>query len=451
VTTFSPLSTDREPWLAARAQPPETGLPAERVAAIMAEELRDLPFPPHPIALQPFLLPAAAYRELLDAAADLLALIRRSAEHGGHRLADRLSALRLDPADRPFWTEDEEWESRHCADLARPDVVLTADGPKFVEFNVSGAFGGMLHYQLYQRAWQRVREEAGLPAYIGVDAYARLARLIEDTCRELGTPPSVVLVGTLREWGPHTPPRHFRQLADLLRGQGIDAVHLDFEELVEGVGAPGKARYPLGLAQFDAQDARDLGYDIGPVRAAQAAGFRLIPSASSFLLHTKRQLALLSEGQPWMSDQDRALADRYLPWTRLLGDRKVRWHGAEHHLPTLLVEQRERFVLKGSTGCSGSQVYFGGRTAPGEWAALVGDAARDDYHIAQEVVEAVAQPVDVLEHTGETVRVLANPVISPFVVGGAGVGCFARFIPDRRPGIVSALSGARLSCLLAEG
>lgn len=448
MTTTTPAGT--APWLTTPAEPPEIGLPVGRIAEIVAEEFRDLPFPVHPIALQPFLLSQPAYRELLDAAAALLALIRRSAEHSGTGTAGRLAALGLDPADCPYWTEDEEWELRHCADLARPDVVLGPDGPKFVEFNVSGAFGGMLHFQLFQRAWQRIREEARQPAFVAVDAFARLARLLEDTCRDLGAPPSVVLVGTPREWGPDTPPRHFLQQADLLRQHGIDAVHMDFEDLVEGVNAPGRPRYQLGIAQFDVHDAEEYGYDISPVRKAQAHGFRLIPSASSWLLHTKRQLALLSEGQPWMTDQDRELAARYLPWTRTVSDRTVVWHGAEHHLPTLLLEQREQFVLKGSTGFSGAQVYFGGRTDPAGWAALVERATGSGYHIAQEVVESVPLPVDVLEESGEISRVVANPVISPFVVGGTGVGCFGRFVADHRPGIISALSQARLTCLLAE-
>jgi hypothetical protein len=447
-TTTTPGATAL--WLTAPAQPPEIGAPVERIAEIMRDELRDLPFPPYPIALQPFLLPQPAYHELLNAAADLLALIRRSAEHGGTSTAARLAALGLDPADCPYWTDDEDWELRHCADLARPDVVLSQDGPKFVEFNVSGAFGGMLHFQLYQRAWQRIREQAGRPSFIAVDAYARLARLVENTCRELGEPPSVVLVGTPREWGPNTPLRHFRQQADLLRQHGVDAIHVDFEDLVDGLDIPGRARYRLGIAQFNVHDAEELGYDISPVRKAQAHGFRLIPSASAWLLHTKRQLALLSEGQPWMTARDRELAARYLPWSRNTGDRTVLWHNAEYHLPTLLVDHRERFVLKGVTGCSGAQVHFGGRTGPADWAALVERAANTGRYIAQEVVEAVPLPVDVLEASGEISRVAANPVISPFIVDGVGAGCFGRFVPDRRPGVISALSRARLTCLLAE-
>lgn len=440
------------PWLSARSEPPEIGLPVERIAAIMREEFRELPFSPYPMALQPFVLPQPAYRELIDAAAALLALIRRSAELAGPDTAGRLAALRLDRADCPYWTEDEAWELRHCADLARPDVVVGPAGPKFVEFNVSGAFGGMLHFQLYQRGWQRIREEAGLPAFVSVGAYPRLARLIEDTCRELDVPPSVVLVGTPREWGPDTPLRHFRQQADLLRQHGINAVHLDFEDLVDGIGPAdgGPLRHPLGLAQFDVHDAEQLGYDISPVRAAQARGFRLLPSASSWLLHTKRQLGLLSEGRPWMTDREKELAARYLPWTRILRDCETVWRGASYDLPKLLVERPDQFVIKGFTGMSGAQVHFGGRTEPAEWAALVERAVAGDSHIVQEVVPSVPMPVDVLEESGEIVRVSANPVMSPFVIDGGGAGCFGRYVADHQPGIVSALSRAGLSSMVAE-
>ncbi|MBP2326410.1 hypothetical protein JOF56_006795 [Kibdelosporangium banguiense] len=437
-------------WFGERIEPVTVGLRPDEVAEIMRDELRELPLPPHPISLQPFVIPRTSYRELLQAAGDLLGLIRRSMLHSGTDRASRIAALGIDPADCPIWTDDEEWELRHCADLARADVVLGVDGPKFVEFNVSGAFGGMLHFQLYQRAWQRVAERAGQPAFVSAGAFARFAGLIERTCAELGVPPSIALVGTPREWGPRTPPRHFLHQADLLRQHGIEAVHLDFEELLDGIGAPGDLRYPLGVAQFTVRDANDLGYDISPAQIAQTRGFRLIPSASAWLLHTKKHLALLSEGQPWMTAQDHDLAARYLPWSRIVGDRKVRWRDGHYELTELLLDQRENFVLKGATGCSGAEVVFGGRSTPQEWAALVEEAARGGYHIVQEVVPAQPMPVDVMEESGEVNRIVANPVISPFVIDGTAVGCFGRFVADQRPGIISALSQARLTCLLAE-
>ena len=79
--------------------------------------------------------------------------------------AGRIAALGIDPADCPLFTPDEDFELRHSADMTRADVIIGPDGPKFVEFNVSGAFGGMVHFQLYAEgvgAHPRAGRAAGL-------------------------------------------------------------------------------------------------------------------------------------------------------------------------------------------------------------------------------------------------------------------------------------------------
>jgi len=437
-------------WFGAPTGPPKIALPPEQRVEIIRHEMRDLPLDVFPVALQPFVVPRESYRQLLTATADMLDLLRRAVLGLAADRAGRMAAIDLDPDQCPLFTADEDFELRHCADMARADVVISADGPKFVEFNVSGAFGGMVHFQQHQRAWQRIRERAGRPAFIGVDAYARLAVLIERTCAELGVPPSVALVGTPREWGPQTPTRNFDLQAAMLRRHGVYAEHLDFEDLLAGIGLPGPLRHPLGLAQFTHEDARVLGYDVSPVEAARDAGFRLIPSQTSRLLHSKKTLALVSEGLPWMTARDRELAARYLPWSRVVGDRKVEWRGDRHDLPRLLVEWQDRFVLKGATGCSGQEVTFGASSSQREWTDLVEDALATGYYIAQEVVESERYPVDVMHSSGDIERISANSVISPFCIGGTPAGCFARFVASERPGIISALTSAMLGCLVAE-
>jgi hypothetical protein len=437
-------------WFGAPTEPPQVGLDPERVVDILRHELRELPMSGYPITITPMVVPRPSYLELMTATRDLLDLLRRAVINIADDRAGRIEALDLDPDDFPMVTDDDDFELRHCADMARPDVVIGADGPKFVEFNVSGAFGGMVHFQLYQRSWQRIRELAGAPAYVGMGAFSRLALLIEEVCAELRVPPAATLIGTPREWGPETSPRHFEIQANMLRGYGIHAEHLDFEELLTGLGRRGPLSEQIGIGEFTVQDANELGYDVSPVRTALDAGFRLIPSGSCWLLHTKKLLGLLSEGQPWMDAADRALAARYLPWTRLVGDRKVRWHDEQHDLARLLIDQRDRFVLKGATGCSGSEVIFGSRVTAPAWSDAVDMALRDGYHVAQEVVESLPYPLDVSPAPGEVVRVRANSVISPFAIGGRAAGCFARFVTDDQPGVISALSRAQLTCLLAE-
>lgn len=446
-------ATRTTPWFDRYREPPDIGVPPADIARILGEETGGLrPLPPYPVPLQPLLLPLPAFRELLRAATDLLALVRKAVLRGAPDRAGRIEALGIDRADCPLFLPDEDpgedFELRHCADMARADVVIGAGGPKFVEFNVSGAFGGMQDCSAHQQAWRRIAALAGRPSFLGVDPWARLATLVERTCAELGLPPGIAVVDDLGDGNLLRTGRSMQMWLDGLRAHGVAATHLDLAGLLDGIGQP--PRQPLGLAGFDLDDLRAAGHDIGPARQALDAGFRMIPSQTSWLLHSKKVLAWLSEGLSWMDAADRAVVDRYVPWSRVVGDRPVWWRGRRYELPRLLVERRESFVLKGATGCSAQEVTFGSWTEPPEWERRVADGVRTGYPIAQEVVESAPYPVDILLESGDIMRVMANAVVSPFCLGGAGAGCTARFDWAERPGIVLCANGAVQTCLLAD-
>lgn len=63
------------------------------------------------------------------------------------------------------------------------------------------------------------------------------------------------------------------------------------------------------------------------------AGLTAIPSQSARLVDSKKMLARLSEGLPWMSDAGRALVSRFVPWTRIVRDRIVHWRGRTFGAP----------------------------------------------------------------------------------------------------------------------
>lgn len=443
-------ATERRSWLGAGTDPPEIGATPELVADVMADELREVPRAGYPLAMSPIVVPRESYHELLSAASGLLALLRRVALEVAPDRAGRLAALCVDPDTCPLFSDDEAFELRHFADMARPDVIIGPNGPKFIEFNVSGCFGGMAHALVHQRAWRRVRDAVGRPAFVSVDPYARYAELLANTCAELGVPPSAVLVGTARDWGPGTSNRVFDIQVDALRQYGVHATHLDFDDLLAGLGIPGTPSPAVGVAAFSQQDAENTGYDIEPARIAMAAGLRLIPTESSRFLHSKVTLALLSEGRPWMSARDVEMVRRYVPWSRVVGDRPVEWRGAMTDLPGLLIGSQDRFLLKGANGCAGEEVFPGWATSESAWAELVTKAVRDGGFIAQERVEHVPYPLDMLTESGAVERVRAEAVVSPFCLGGAPAGCYVRFTTlgggaDRIGG-----PGASRTCLVAE-
>jgi hypothetical protein len=439
-----------QPWFGHRTAPPEIGLAPEQIVDTLTGAFRGIPRSNFPLALQPMVVPQQSFRELLSATAELLSLLRRTVAGLADDRAGRITALGIDPADCPLFTPDEDFELRHSADMTRADVIIGPDGPKFVEFNVSGAFGGMVHFMLYQKAWASIREQAGRPAYVAADPYSRYAQLIETTSAELGQPPSAVIVGTPRDWGPDVGTRMFDVQVDALRGHGVPATHLDFDDLLAGIGLPDKIRWPLGIAAFTPQDAAEIGYSLEPARVAQEAGLVLIPSQSAWFLHSKKTLALLSEGQPWMTRRETELVQRYVPWSRVVGDRKVRWHDERHDLPRLLVEHQESFVLKGATGWSCQEVYFGWTTSPQRWAELVDEAVRTGYYIAQERVPAETYPLDLVTEAGEVKRISAESVVSPFCLGGRPAGCHVRFAEAGDQALAIGGPGAGRTCLLAE-
>lgn len=442
--------TTNTTWPRLRAAPPRIGLEPARIADIMHDEMRGHGLPAFPVALQPLVVPPDSFRELLSATARLVALLRKAVLNAAADRDGRIAALGIDRADCPFFVPDDCFELRHCADMARADVVIGIDGPKFVEINVGGPLGGMADTEACRQAWRRITAAADGAPFAGVGIWPRLAAMVRRACAELGTAPAAVIVDHLSEVDPTTTARTMQRQVDALAAHGVRSRHLDPADLLTGIGLPGPLGEPLGLAEFDQVDAREAGCDLSPVRAALDAGFLTIPSQTSWLLHSKKTLAWLSEGQPWMNPGERALADRYLPWTRTVGDRPVWWRGRRHHLPSLLTEQRESFVLKGATGCSGQEVVFGARTEPADWTRQVEQAARTGYPVAQEVVISDTTPIDVLLESGEIIRVTANAVVSPFCIGGAPAGCLARFAPAGPPGLVRISDGAVFTCLLAE-
>ena len=156
------------PWLGTfqptehPADPTASGSAERATAELIEQETRDLGFPAGPRPLHPFVLPADSYRELTTAAVALLDVLRRTLLGAAPDTAGRLAALGTEPDEHDLFLADQPTEDRHCAPMARPDVVIGADGPKFVEVNVSSAVGGSVRTHVVGRQRER-------PVQVGAD------------------------------------------------------------------------------------------------------------------------------------------------------------------------------------------------------------------------------------------------------------------------------------------
>ncbi|SDW49852.1 hypothetical protein SAMN05421504_101752 [Amycolatopsis xylanica] len=426
-------------------QPYESGHSPERVAEMLGEAMRISPGGQFPLAAEPVVVPRESYRSLLDATARLLELHRVAVANLAPDTAGRMTALKADPALFPRFTADEAFELGHATDVARADVMIGADGPRFLEFNVGASVGCMAQFERLRRAWRDLASEAGKPVLTGTDLYAPLAEVLKRSCKELGVGPEVLLIDTSDDL--QTTSAYVDAQLGLLREHGVHARFTELRDLgrVEDLGNV------LGVVQFSEGEAARFGWDISPLASAMGAGLTAVPSQTARLLDTKKVLALLSEGLPWMTGDDRDLVRRFVPWSRVTGDRQVTWRGQAHDLPRLLLNRPELFVLKLAAGLYSDDVYFGATATDREWRQLVATATETEDYIAQELVEPLRPPMAVLlDESGRTETVRAKMVVSPFCVGGVATGCYVRFNTAATPGILSVHDGLMRGCLLGE-
>lgn len=423
-------------WFGSERRPGRARLPIGEVREALATALDGFPFPiGSPLA--PVVLPARSYRELFWSSRRLLDLLRRAALAAAPDRAGRLAALGLDEVALPLFTPHEEWEERYCACMTRPDVAIGAEGPRFLEFNVSGAIGGVVETHVLNHAWLRIYGGPAAP-FAAHDPYEARAAMFHAVCREQGVDPAVALVGSLRELPEDTTPHYYSIEADRLRERGLRAEFFEPEDLCDGLGLPGEPRYRTGLRNFAVPDWRHHGISLEPVRRALDAGCLLLSPQSSYLVANKKVMAWVSEGRPWMNDEDHRLARRYLPWTRVVGDARVEWEGCGHDLLELLAARRECFVLKKAAGMQGEGMLIGRHSTEAEWGTALEAAVGAGDTIAQEYVEFGRCQLDLVGDDGRTpVTWTMAPVLSPYLFGGRAAGCMVRYLPTGETGITS--------------
>ncbi|WP_410631006.1 hypothetical protein [Amycolatopsis sp. cmx-4-83] len=429
-------------WFGDQPVPPRR-LSGPAIKTLLRHELRDCGtrLESETLAVQPLLTSRTAYDELFAAASGLVRLVRRCVAESAPTRAGRLAALGM--ADGPFEPRDEDFESRYADVMARPDVVLGPDGPRFLEFNVSGTFGGPAEVRLFTGAWTRVYGEG---TFFGHDPFSARAAMYKEVCTELGLPAAVRFLGSIRDRPGARTARYYEEEVEHFVAHSFDASFVEPEDLPVVPAGSLLHRY------FAVDDWRDLGIDVGPVHDAVARGCVLFPPQSSYLLANKKVLAWLSEGTAWMSEPDRALVDRYLPWTRVVKPGPVLRGGVAHRdFADFALSHQDELVLKKAVGMMGLQVTLGPFTSESAWRDEVARALADGDTIVQDYVTPGRVPVEMTDETGDGTHVRSiAPVLSPILFGGQPAGCWARYRGTGEDGIIGASGhGATENVLLA--
>ncbi|MFF6877083.1 hypothetical protein ACFY9S_17425 [Streptomyces sp. NPDC012474] len=445
----APRATTGHPWFGRHRFLPAASAP--RIREMLRTGIRDIGSPYQSLLpAAPITLPVASYAELFRVTAALLDLVRRTALESAPTTEGRLAAYRMPHSEHQLFMADQFTEERYADCVSRPDVVIGADGPKFLEFNVSGALGGPVETHSRLQVWRALYADAlGRVPFGHEDPFAVRTEMFRGLCRERGVAPRVALLGSARDQGGFT--RYFDLQTDYFNTHGLTARFFEPEDLSEAWDCPPHLRYPLGLRDFTIPDWAELGIDTAPVQQALDNGCLLVGTQTSTFLSSKLTLGMLSEGRPWMSSAERALVERYLPWTRVLSHRWTTREGRKVDLVRHAVDHRESLVLKESLGMSGRQVVIGRDTGQAEWEAAVTSAADTGASVVQEFVQArTCRLAVVSDDVDEPYDLDIAPVFGPLLFAGRPAGVLSRFSADTTTGIVSiAGSNSSHDCVVA--
>ncbi|MFI5919181.1 hypothetical protein ACIA8M_11620 [Streptomyces anulatus] len=432
------------PWFGGHRLRPAAS--ADTIRQMLRHELRDTGWPHQRVLpAAPMAIPRAAYAEIFRASVALVDLLRRAALESGHTTADRLAAYEMPAAEDRLWVSDPFIEERYADSVVRPDLVIGPDGPQFLEFNVSGALGGVVETQSRLAVWRGLHaDEEGRTPFRSPSPFAVRAEMFRSLSAELAVAPRVAVVGSARVTGVER--RYFEMEADYYNSHGLTARFFEPEELPEAWDCAPHLRYPVGLRNFTIPDWLDAGLDTTPVQGALDHGCLLVGTQTSTFLHSKLTMGLLSEGRPWMTEGDRGLVQRYLPWTRILSERRTEREGQQVDLLPFVLKNRELLVLKAALGESGQQVTIGREADQAAWESAVGEAVQGRTSVVQEFVQpGTCRVALIADGVDEPYDVDVAPVLGPLLFGGRPAGLFCRFFGDGSAGIVSVRGGTSSS------
>jgi hypothetical protein len=431
------------PWFGRHRLRPAA--PADTIRQMLRHELRDTGWPYQQVLpAAPMAIPRAAYAEIFRVSVALIELLRRTALETGRTNADRLVAYDMPTDEDRLWMADSFIEERYADSVVRPDLVIGPNGPQFLEFNVSGALGGVVETQSRLSVWNRLHaDEEGRTPYRSPHPLAVRAEMFRSLSAELALAPRVAVVGSSQVIGVER--RYFELEADYYNSHGLTARFFEPEELYQAWDCAPHLRHPIGLRNFTIPDWLEVGLDTTPVQDALDNGCVLVGTQTSTFMHSKLTMGLLSEGRPWMTEAERRLVERYLPWTRILSERKTDRQGQQVDLLPYVLGHRDLLVLKAGLGESGKQVVIGREVDQGVWESAVGEAAG-----ATSVVQEFVQPQTcrvalIADDSDQPHDVDVAPVLGPLVFGGRPAGLFCRFFGDGSAGIVSVRGGTSSS------
>jgi hypothetical protein len=333
----------------------------------------------------------------------------------------------------------------------RADTYYDGSSFKLLEFNIGSALGGLDMVGTLPKAYLRIPAFAEFAADHGLrylDMGGDLAEALRNAGKAIGAGEPVVAV--LEGPGGMTTYGHQRRaIAELLAEQEIDCRVGEIGDLTFRAGKPyldGAAvdvilRY-YGLEEMLAHPDGDALME--PVFRAHSDGAVVVWTPTN-VFGNKGTLALLSEfaeDTSVFSAPERAVIDRVLPWSRLLGRRGA---DADERFVEECVRRREQLVFKPTGRFGGEGVLIGQEVDDRTWREALAASAQAGC-LVQEAVRPNREPM-IDPETGARSEwyALWAAFVTPTGLSGGGV----RAIPPGGTSVITMInnSNVRNTCI----
>jgi uncharacterized circularly permuted ATP-grasp superfamily protein len=131
----------------------------------------------------------------------------------------------------------------------------------------------------------------------------------------------------------------------------------------------------------------EFGLDHPLVHAYRHGRVCMANSFRTKLAHKKSAFAILSDPayQYLFDSSELEEIQRHIPWTRRVKPSRTGFHGAEVDLETLILNEREQFVLKPNDDYGGHGVFLGWETDKQQWQQAVRAALQKPYIVQERV------------------------------------------------------------------
>ncbi len=333
----------------------------------------------------------------------------------------------------------------------RADAYNDGTAFKLLEFNIGSALGGLDMVGTLPKAYLRIPAVAEFAAEHGLgyfDMGANLAEALRNAGKSIGAAEPVVAVlegpGGMRAYGHQR-----RAIMELLAEQDVDC----------RVGEIGDLAFPGGKPHLDgtAVDVilRYYGLDemlahpdcdalLEPVFRAHEEGAVVVWTPTN-VFGNKGTLAMLSESagdSSVFSAAERAVIERVLPWSRMLGRSGPE---ADARFIAECVERREQLVFKPTGKFGGEGVLIGQEVDDRTWREAL-TASTDAGSLVQQMVMPNREPM-IDPETGERSDwyALWAAFVTPTGLSGAGV----RAMPPGGASVITMInnSAVRNTCI----